>query len=251
MTLTQTGVNSDIPYLTVDTNDISLDDNIYTVTIIGRINTSIPTIAQPSITFSIVFSTNPCVNENIVDTHVFEDMEFTIDSHGVPTVRSWLDSDFALDPINSACGPVKYLLTAVPEYVTLDVSSVPRSITVTTIKPEYAGNSPSIELQVQMENFPQWNPLKTVRKTINIIFKAVCHDTIFYFTRQEILHEISSPSTPSSVTFDEPPDSESLDATPLDATGLVYCRDRTYDFVLPDDLTMANGNPTSLTSSNV
>lgn len=40
-----------------------------------------------------------------------------------------------------------------------------------------------------------------------------------------------------SLTFDEPPDKVSLEATPPDNSGLNYCRGRTYSFTKATDLT--------------
>lgn len=59
---------------------------------------------------------------------------------------------------------------------------------------------------------------------------------MFYFTRREILHELGS-ATDSCITFDEPPDKESLRSLPAGVDdGTQYCRGRTYSFTESTDL---------------
>ena len=87
----------------------------------------------------------------------------------------------------------------------------------------------------QQTAWPVWNPVSTFNKDLTITITALCHTTTFYFTRVEMRHEIGAGS-PTSHTFIEPPDKISLEAVPADATGLVYCRARTYHFDASIDL---------------
>ena len=78
--------------------------------------------------------------------------------------------------------------------------------------------------------------MTTLYKYINIEIDAICHYTIFYFTRREILHELGS-AVDTCIDFDEPTDKESLASIDLPEDGKTYCRARTYSFDPASDLT--------------
>ena len=81
-----------------------------------------------------------------------------------------------------------------------------------TTDPQRVGTH-TLKFSAQQAGYPIWNPVTTIYKYIVITIEAICHDTIFYFTRREILHELGS-ATSTCVSFDEPQDSESLRSLP-------------------------------------
>ena len=224
----------------------------------GSVNTSPVTYADSTLTFSVTISDNRCVLTRLLDPGI-ADIQYTVDSHSADSVRLWnefIDVEGNSDTTSGqSCGarvydwPDRWVATPpISDYFTFNASG--RSLTVATTDPARVGTH-TLKFSAQQAAYPVWNPVSTIYKYIVITIDAICHDTIFYFTRREILHEASK-ATDTCITFNEPQDSESLRSLPGGDNGLTYCRARTYSFTASADLSSVDHSSpsTSLNSFN-